>query len=185
MPPKKRKRPPNSGKINPLTRTDEAVHNESGMQQPVDEPQINICKDEEEEDDGGIPTLPNRSLPLRNKPLEGGKMPEEDEKVPQDSIKKITRLEDAPLGSQVLYLAWLLFPVGFLQAINANNQNLATRLGATKIGESSSIERFILKMRNLQALIPFATISFIALVIPPELVAVLSAYIMPNKLFIS
>jgi len=107
-----------------------------------------------------------------------GKTPEEDI-LPQDDNKKdnkvkvLNKLSDAPEGSQVLYLARIDLSKEFLSAVAEEDvdipdrKSFAIRLGATKIGQSSTWEKFLIKMRRLQAYIPFATITYIAIIIPP------------------
>ena len=97
-----------------------------------------------------------------------GKTPEE-ERVPQ----VLDDLNDASDGSEVMYFAWADLPEEFLRAIvaeddtNIPNRTLAARLGATKNGQASSSDRFMNKMKRLQSVIPFATIRYIAIIIPP------------------
>ena len=110
-----------------------------------------------------------------------GKTPEED-RAPQDDNKKdnkvkvLNTLNEAPKGSQVTYLAWIDLPEEFIQAIATedvdipNRKSFAIRLNATKIGQAKSIEKFLNKMARLQSIIPFATIRYIAIIIPPHLV---------------
>ena len=104
---------------------------------------------------------------------EAGKSKTPEEERPQDiSIKQI----DAPKGSQVVYLAQIDLPEKFLSAVAAedvdipNRKSFAIRLNATKIGQAKSIEKFLNKMARLQSVIPFATIRYIAIIIPPQLV---------------
>ena len=67
-------------------------------------------------------------------------------------------------------------PEKFLSAVAAEDvdipdrKSFAIRLGATKIGQSSAWEKFLNKMARLQSVIPFATIRYIAIIIPPQLV---------------
>jgi len=110
-----------------------------------------------------------------------GKTPKE-ERVPQDDnnkdnkVKVLIKLSNAPKGSEVIYLAQIDLPEEFLSAVAAEDfdipdrESFAIRLGATKIGQAKSIENFMTKMKRLQSVIPFATISYIAIIIPPHLV---------------
>ena len=84
-------------------------------------------------------------------------------------------MHQRPEGSQVTYLVWISLTKEFLSAVAAedvdipNRKSFAIRLNATKIGQAKSIEKF-LKMARLQSIIPFATIRYIAIIIPPHLV---------------
>lgn len=73
-------------------------------------------------------------------------------------------------------MAWIDLPEEFIKAVAAedvdipNRKSFAIRLNATKIGQAKSIEKFLNKMARLQSIIPFATIRYIAIIIPPHLV---------------
>jgi len=110
----------------------------------------------------------SKSKPARFNPSEG-KTPEE-ERMPQ----VLNDLNEAPPGSEVMYFAMLDLSEEFLSAIEAEddtnipNRTFAARLGATKNGQAKTIEKFLKKMSRLQGVIPFATIRYIAIIIPPN-----------------
>ena len=91
---------------------------------------------------------------------------------------KLQTLCGREVGS-VVYMVYMKFPPNFLPTIkqrfyqNADDRYtrphpLHIRLGATKIGQSSSVERFLKKMKVLRTYLPFADVEFIAIVIPPN-----------------
>ena len=113
---------------------------------------------------------------------EGCKPPPQDDKSSTNDKKKgDSKLQGTEKGS-VIYMAFLQYPREFLATIktlfyptttNVEDRNmrprpLHIRLGATKIGQSSSVRKFLKKMQKLQRYLPFAKIEYIANVIPPN-----------------